>query len=156
MKSLLLFLFLLVAAYMIWPFTAVFQLDRAMQESDREAFAGLVDIPSIREQIKRKMNKDLESGIGEVSSKFATWLQNGIQTLGNSAVEHLVDLEWAAAQLRAHNPNPRKGGFLRQLDYAFFDAPDSLLLRIGDLGDDPVHARLTLKEWNWRVTAIYN
>ncbi|QYZ66206.1 MAG: hypothetical protein OI74_15000 [Gammaproteobacteria bacterium (ex Lamellibrachia satsuma)] len=156
MKSLLFSLFLLLVAYVVWPYTTVYQLDRTMQESDREAFAGLVDIRSIREQIKRKMNKDLESGVGDVSNEFVDWLQNGIQTLGSNAVEHLVDLDWAVLQLRAHNPDKRRGGFLKQLDYAFFDGPDSLLLRIGDLGDDPVHARLTLENWSWRVTAIYN
>ena len=68
----------------------------------------------------------------------------------------MVNLDWAMAQLRSKNPDSQQDGFIDQLSYAFFDSPDSLLLRIGELGEDPVHARLTLQNAAWRITAIYN
>ena len=156
MKTLLFACIVLLLAFLAWPFTAVYRLDQALAANDLAAVEQLVDIESIQQQIKRKMNKDVESSIGEVSNSFVDWLQNGIQRLGNDAIESMVNLDWAMAQLRSKNPDRRKGGFLDQLSYAFFDGPDSLLLRIGELDDNPVHARLTLQDMHWRITAIYN
>jgi hypothetical protein len=156
MKLFLYAFILLLAAFLVWPFTVIYRLDQALQDNDRQALEQLVDIESIQLQIKRKMNKEVESTIGDVSNSFVEWLQNGIQRLGNDAIESMVTLEWVIGQFRSQNPDPRHGGFLEHLSYAFFDGPDSLLLRIGELGENPVHARLTLQELKWRITAIYN
>lgn len=156
MKLFLYALILLLLTFLVWPYTVIYRLDRAMQTDDREAIVQLVDIDSIQQQIKRKMNKDVETTIGDVSNSFVEWLQNGIQRLGNDAIENLVTTDWVLAELRSHNPDIRHGGFIGQLRYAFFDGADSLLLRIGDLDDNPVHARLTLNGLEWRITAIYN
>jgi len=147
---------LLLLGFLVWPYTVIYRLDQALQVNDREAIDQLVDIASIQKQIKRKMNKEVESSIGDVSNSFVEWLQNGIQRLGNDAIERMVTTDWVIAELRSHNADPRQGGFRKHLSYAFFDGPDSLLLRIGDLDDNPVHARLSLRDLEWRITAIYN
>lgn len=156
MKALATLLFLFILAFLIWPYTAVYRLDRALAQNHRVTLDEMIDIKSVREQIKRKLNKNLESSIGNVSNSFIDWLQDGIQTLGSDAIDEMVSTEWVAAQLRSHNPDPRQGGFYNQLSYAFFDGPDRLLLRIGDLDDNPVHAHLKLEGAEWRITAIYN
>jgi hypothetical protein len=156
MKLLLYAFVLFLLGFLAWPFTVIYRLDQALQVNDREAIEQLVDIESIQQQIKRKMNKEVESSIGDVSNSFVEWLQNGIQELGNDAIEHMVTTDWVIAELRSHNADPRRGGFMEQLSYAFFDGPDSLLLRIGELDANPVHARLTLGDLEWRITAIYN
>lgn len=156
MKLLLYAFILLLLAFLIWPFTVIYRLDQALQTNDRMAIERLVDMQSIQLQIKRKMNKEVESTIGDVSNSFVEWLQNGIQRLGNDAIENMVNTDWVLVQLRSHNADPRLGGFIEHLSYAFFDGPDSLLLRIGELGENPVHARLTLEKMEWRITAIYN
>ncbi len=156
MKAFASLLLLCILAFLIWPYTAVYRLDRALTLHHRQTLAEMIDIESVREQIKRKLNKNLESSIGNVSNSFIDWLQEGIQKLGADAVDQMVDTEWVAAQLRSHNTNPSEGGFYRQLSYAFFDGPDRLLLRIGDLDDNPVHAHLKLQGAEWRITAVYN
>ena len=156
MKLLLYTFVLLLLGFLAWPFTVVYRLDQALQTNDRQAIEQLVDITSIQQQIKRKMNKEVESSIGDVSNSFVEWLQDGIQRLGNDAINHMVSTDWVVAELRSHNADPTRGGFMEQLSYAFFDAPDSLLLRIGELDDNPVHARMTLNNMEWRITAIYN
>jgi hypothetical protein len=147
---------LLLLGFLVWPYTVIYRLDQALQVNDREAIDQLVDIASIQKQIKRKMNKEVESSIGDVSNSFVEWLQDGIQRMGNDAIERMVNIDWVVAELRSHNADPHLGGFMKHLSYAFFDGPDSLLLRIGDLDDNPVHARLTLSDLQWRITAIYN
>ena len=156
MKLLLYAFVLLLLAFLAWPFTVIYRLDQALQTNDRQVIEQLVDIESIQLQIKRKMNKEVESSIGDVSNDFVAWLQNGLQRLGDNAIDQLVTTDWVLAQLRSHNPDPRRGGFFQHLTYAFFDSPDSLLLRIGELGDNPVHARLSLQKLEWRINAIYN
>ena len=156
MKTLLFAVLALLLGFLAWPYTAVYRLDQALQKDDRRAIEQLLDIQSIQQQIKRKMNKEVESSIGDVSNSFVDWLQKGIQRLGNDAIDSLVNLDWAISQFRSHNPDRQRGGFLRHLDHAFFDGPDSLLLRIGELDENPVHARLTLRGTQWRITAIYN
>ncbi len=156
MKTLLFAFIILLLAFLAWPFTAIYRLDQALAANDRHTLERLVDIESIQEQIKRKMNKNVDSTIGNVSNGFVEWLQNGIQQLGSDAIESMVNLDWAMTQLRSKNQDNLQGGFLDHLSYAFFDSPDSLLLRIGELGEDPVHARLTLHKTEWRISAIYN
>jgi len=156
MKLLLYAFVLLLLTFLAWPFTVIYRLDQALQTNDQAAIHQLIDIRAIQQQIKRKMNKEVESSIGDVSNSFVEWLQDGIQRLGNDAIERMVTTDWVVSELRSHNADPRRGGFLDHLSYAFFDGPDSLLLRIGELDDNPVHARLTLKHLDWRITAIYN
>ena len=156
MKTLLSVVFILLLAFLAWPYTTVYRLNQALESDDHRLIEELVDIDSIQQQIQRKMNKEMESAIGDVSNRFVEWLQNGIQRLGKDAIESLVTTEWVINQLRSHNPDVRRGGFIDHLSYAFFDGPNSLLLRIGELDDHPVHAHLTLLGTEWRITAIYN
>ncbi|MES9969259.1 MAG: DUF2939 domain-containing protein [Candidatus Thiodiazotropha sp.] len=156
MKGFLALLFLIALAFLIWPYTAVYRLDKALQADDQQALSELIDLTAVRDQIKRKLNKNVESSIGDVSNSFIDWLQGGIQRMGADAVERMVDIQWVVSQLRSHNHKPDQGGFLERMTYAFFDGPDRLLLRIGDWDDNPVHAHLSLQGVQWRITAVYN
>jgi hypothetical protein len=156
MKGFFALLFLIALAFLVWPYTAVYRLDQALQANDQQKLSEMIDLASVREQIKRKLNKNVQSTIGDVSNSFIDWLQNGIQRMGADAVEQMVDNRWVVAQLRSHNHEPKQGGFMDRMTYAFFDGPDRLLLRIGDLDDNPVHAHLSLQGLQWRITAVYN
>jgi hypothetical protein len=156
MKSLMIFLVLVALAFLAWPYSAVYRLDQALKQNDQATLEAMIDVASVRDQIKRKLNKNVASNIGSVSSGFVDWLQDGIQRLGSDAIDELVDTRWVVNELRAHNPDSRQGGIMGQLTYAFFDGPDRLLLRIGDWEDNPVHAHLSLEGTHWRITAVYN
>ncbi|MCU7929639.1 MAG: DUF2939 domain-containing protein [Candidatus Thiodiazotropha sp. (ex Codakia rugifera)] len=156
MKAFFAVTILIAMAFLIWPYTTVYRLDQALQQNDQQALAELIDVAAVREQIKRKLNKNVKSSIGDVSNGFIDWLQSGIQRLGGDAVEQMVDIRWIVTQLRVHNRNPEQGGFFDHMTYAFFDGPDRLLLRIGDWDNNPVHAHLSLQGTHWRITAVYN
>jgi hypothetical protein len=156
MKGLLALIFLILLGFLVWPYTAVYRLDQALQTDDQQALEELIDMSAVREQIKRKLNKNVESTIGDVSNSFIDWLQDGIQRMGADAIEQMVDISWVVEQLRSHNPDPGRGGILDRMTYAFFDGPDRLLLRIGDWGENPVHVHLSLQGLKWRITAVYN
>jgi hypothetical protein len=156
MKTSVALLCAFLCAFVAWPYYHVWALERAALDHDLAALAPLVDLPMVREQIKRRLNKEVDSAVGEVSNAFVDWLQDGIRRLGANAVERLVTLEWVRAQLLAKTTPGERPGFIDRIDYAFFERPDRFLVRIGVLGEDPVHFRLSLQGAVWRVTALYN
>jgi hypothetical protein len=156
MKTLISLTILLACAYTAWPYYHVWRLDQAIVLGDRQAMSQLVDLDSVREQIKRRLNKEVNSSVGDVSNAFVDWLQDGIRRMGDQAVDNLVTLEWVREQLLSKNRPGDTPGFIDRIDYAFFDRPDGFLIRIGELDEDPVHLRLNLRDFAWRVGAVYN
>jgi hypothetical protein len=156
MKSLVVVLVLGLMAYVAWPYYYVWRIDQAVILDDREALGELVDLEAVRQQIKRRLNKEVDSAVGDVSNAFVDWLQDGIRRMGTGAVERLVTLEWVRQQLLSKTEPHHRAGFVDRISYAFFDRPDGFLVRIGELGEDPVHLRLSLTGTSWQVTALYN
>lgn len=156
MKSIISLIILFIAAFVAWPYYHVWRLDRAVILNDRSELSGLVEIEMVREQIKRRLNKEVDSTVGDVSNAFVDWLQDGIQRMGAEAVNRLVTMEWVREQLLSKSGPRDPPGFLGQISYAFFDSPAGFLVRIGELGEDPVHFRLSLHAGLWRLTALYN
>lgn len=156
MKTLIAILILCLAAFVAWPYYHVWRLDQAAILDDRAELNRLVDLEAVRDQIERRLNKEVNSAVGEVSNAFVDWLQTGIQLMGSEAVERMVTLDWVREQLLSKTGSGGQSGFVDQISYAFFDRPTGFLVRIGELGEDPVHFRLTLEGAGWRVTALYN
>ena len=149
-------LLMLCFAYLAWPYYVLRQLNTALVTADMAALGQLVDLPAVRREIVKKLNKDVDSAVGEVSNAFVDWLQDGIRRLGSGAVDRLVTLDWVRAQLLARTPASSDQGFLPLMSYAFFDAYDRFFVRIGELGDAPVHFRMRLEGIEGRVSAVYN
>lgn len=148
-------LLMAIALFLAWPYFTLWRLDQAVRDGDTAALAESVDLDAVRGELKKKLNKDADSTIGDLSDPFIRWLQEGIQTLGSDALDRLVTLSWVRARLLDHGAGDADEGFLGQVTYAFFDAPDAFVARIGVATDTPVHVRLTLHGPDWRVTALY-
>lgn len=146
----------LCLAYLAWPYYVLRQLNTALVRADTVDLERLVDLPAVRGEIVKKLNKDVDSAVGEVSNAFVDWLQDGIRRLGSGAVDRLVTLDWVRAQLLSKTPTGSDRGFLPQMSYAFFDTYDRFFVRIGELGEAPVHFRMRLDGVEWRVSAVYN
>jgi hypothetical protein len=142
-------------AFLAWPYVTLWQIDRAARSDDVAALSELVDLDAIRGEIKKKLNKETDSAIGDLSDSFIRWLQEGIQTLGSDAVERLVPLHWVRERLFVYNLGDGGEGFLGQITYAFYDAPDGFAVRIGPTADTPTRLRLTLDDLRWRISAVY-
>lgn len=158
MKTLISLVFLVLLGFLAWPYYQVWQLDQAVALRDQAALARMVDLPEVRHQVKRRLNKDVSGAMEDmVSNAFVEWIQDGLRRMGGDAVERLVTLDWVRDQLLSKSPPPPPlTGFLDQISYAFFEAPNRFLIRIGELGDEPVHVRLSLQGGVWRVTGVYN
>lgn len=140
-------------AYLAWPYVSLWRLSAALSDPDSSALAPLVDLDAVRGEIHRKLNKTASSAIGKVSDPFIVWLERGIQRLGTGALEQLVTLAWVQERLGANSPPGQ--GFLGQVSYAFFDSPGGLAVRIGGPGQTPVHLRLGLEGYEWKLVAVY-
>lgn len=148
---------LLLLVYVAWPYVTVFQLNNAVAAHDQQALAELVDLGQVRDEIKKKLNKDMSSSVGDVSNGFIEWIQNGLSRLGAEAVDQLVSLDWVYEQLLSKTPSKDFHlGFKNQVSYAFFDSVDSFWLQIGQKDKSPVHVQLRFQGLKWRVSAIYD
>lgn len=139
--------------YLAWPYLALWELSRAVADPNPEAVAERVDIEAVRGEIRKKLNKDSRSAIGKLSDPFILWLERGIRRLGTGALDDLVTLDWVRERLTANSPPGQ--GFLPQVSYAFFDSPGGFEVRLGTPGQAPVHFRMALQGFRWRVTVVY-
>lgn len=142
-------------AFLASPYIALWRLDQAVRGDNASALADLVDLDAVRGEIKKKLNKDADSVIGELSDPFIRWLQKGIGVLGGDAVDRLVTLPWVRARLLGHTAGDGNEGFLGALAYAFFDAPDGFSVRIGARAENPTRLYLKPRGLQWRITALY-
>ena len=151
-----------LSLYLISPYLSLWRLDQTAVNGPTAALDSLVDLEAIREQILRRLNKDQDSAIGEVSDAFIDWIQQSIRRNGEDALRQTVTLAWVRERLLSHSNGTR--GFWPALSYAFFDTPTSFIVRIGPAleagresdwnGPSPVNLRLERGWLRWRLTAL--
>ncbi|HYN77684.1 MAG TPA: DUF2939 domain-containing protein [Lamprocystis sp. (in: g-proteobacteria)] len=152
-RGALLMLLLLALGYLLWPYFTLWRLDRALIRDDQAALAELVDLDAIRDEIRRKLNKEANGTIGPLSDEFITWLEQGIRRDGTAALEDRVNLAWVRERMLAQSPPG--AGLAPALSWAFFDDPLHFSLRIGAASPAPVRVRLGFTGLRWRVQALY-
>jgi hypothetical protein len=145
---------LVLSAYLVWPYVTLWRLDRALIQDDQTTLAQLVDLDSVRIEMRRQLNKEEVHGhAGPVSDSFIAWLEEGIRRAGTAALEQAVTLQWVRSQLLAHSPPG--AGLGPALAQAFFEDPLHFSLRLGDVSKVPVRVRMRLTGTGWRVTELY-
>jgi hypothetical protein len=141
-----------VIGYLAWPYLTLWRLDRALVRDDRTDLAALVDLPAMRDEIRRQINKDAQGALVPFSDPFISWLEEAIRRNGTAALDRQVTLDWVRGHLLAHSP---PGAALAPaLSWAFFDDPLHFSLRIGAETDGPVRVRLAFNGLGWRVAAL--
>ncbi|KAA6187336.1 DUF2939 domain-containing protein [Thiohalocapsa marina] len=155
-RRLLRLVVLLVVAALLtlpWPYLTLWRLNAVIQQGTPQALAPMVRIESVREQIRRRLNKEAASHIGEVSDPFIDWIQRSIRRADNDGLQQSVTLEWLYGLLSMHATPGR--GFLPAVSQAVFVSPVGFRVRIG-AGDIPATTlRLGLGWSGWRVVAAY-
>lgn len=143
---------LVLLAYLAWPYVTLWRLDRALARGEPQDLAPLVDLEAVRDEIRRKLNKEASSTLGPVSDAFIDWLELAIRRNGTGALDQQVSLDWVRSRLLSHSAPG--AGLSGALSRAFFDDPLHFSLRIGAPQASPVHARLSFNGAGWRVTAL--
>lgn len=157
MKLLRIPLLLILLAYLAWPYVTILRLDRALASNDPATLERLVDLNAVQQEFKRRMDQGLRDAVGEDSNPMLEFMRGGIRQLGGSAIEQMITIEWVRAQLLSKSDRGPVStpSFLDAVSFALFESYDLFLIRIGQLGDNPVHVRMRLQDWDWRVVAVY-
>ncbi|MCB1734515.1 MAG: DUF2939 domain-containing protein [Gammaproteobacteria bacterium] len=157
MKKLLSSLILIAAIlWVAYPYAQIYRLDQALQANDKATLAALIDIATVKEDQRTRIEQRANSAIGQGDDPISSMLRAGAKRLGESAVDTVVDVDWVRGQLAG--AEARKGQFpplVGRIDYAFFDNWNRFMVRVGELGRNPLHFRLGFADWQWRVVAIY-
>ncbi|CAK0772192.1 conserved hypothetical protein [Gammaproteobacteria bacterium] len=154
MRYLMLPLLLLALAFGSWPYYHLYRLDRALVQDDRNTLVALVDLDAVRAERKHR----LERSAGEMKNPVTQALQQMASVLTGNNVDNTLTLDWVRAVLRAVPVRPDEDypSILHYTSFAFFESYRSFVVRIRDLGDNPIHVRWIFHDWMWRVTAIYD
>lgn len=150
-------LFLALLIYIGWPYANLFRLDRALMTNNQEGLSSLIDLDAVRKKrkqdVEREVDRTMRSG-----GMVPNIVQEGTRWMGRSAVDSMVTMEWVREKLRWYK-NTRPDVYpsiISDTTYAFFESPTKFLVRVGDLGLEPVHLRMVFEEWKWRITEIYD
>jgi hypothetical protein len=143
-----------------WPYYHLYRLDDALGKNDTAALEQLIDVQAIRENYRAR----IEKGLGlqtlpqpQNPGSALAWLQQNLQRLGDAALDQSITLEWVRDSLKqaaAEASDEQPPYFLAGVDFAFFESVDSFIVRLGQLGINATHVRLSLRDWTWRVTDI--
>jgi hypothetical protein len=149
--------------YLVSPYLTLWRLNRTVVDGPTAALAPLVELESVRDQLQRRLNKEQESCIGEVSDAFIDWIQDNIRRYRSEPLAKAIDLTWLRELLLTHSRD--NAGFWPALDYAFYASPTRFLVRIdapanadeadADSAMPPVHLHLRRDWFGWRVSAAY-
>lgn len=157
MKSLIISIVLIVIlVFFGWPYNAVYQLDQALVRNDVAKIEQLIDIPKIQENLKAEVQQDIDQGISGAGN-FTNMLKQGVSALSNVAVDNMVDVKWVRERLLGLHENKEAVSLslLNRISYAFYDSHDEFLVRVGELGNKPMHFLMKKTDNQWRVIAIY-
>ena len=145
-------------ALLAWPYIYVYRLDQALAANDVVAMNRLVDLEAVRAQIKKDFSKEVSNTVGDDGGRVMRWLKEGLKLVSDTAIDANIDMPWVINTLntRPGDPPAPRPSFMGDISYAFFESYDEFLIRLGELGANPMHVQLELQEDNtWRVVAIY-
>ena len=159
MKFLITLILALAVAFLSWPYYHVYQLDAVLGSDDLAQLAPLVDLDQVQENVQKRFDRSIDSASGgrQEQDSIIGWLQQNVRELTGMAVDQAISLEWVRDALRegarrhseAHPPY-----FMSGIDFAFFESPNSFLVRLGQVDDDPAWVRMKLQAGRWVVTDI--
>ena len=145
-------------ALLAWPYIYVYRIDAAVGARDTVALERLVDLTAVRAQVKSDLDKEVSGTLGNDGGRVVRWLKEGIKLVSDSAIDANIDMEWVLHSLsqRPTDPPQVRESLMGDISYAFFEAPDRFMVRLGELGADPVHIEMALQDDKVsRAAAIY-
>jgi len=150
-------LLLLLAAYAVSPYVALWRLEQALDHGDAGRLEASVDWKSVREGFKQDI---AEGVIGPMQGELAanTLPQFGasfIAGIADNAVDHDVTPQNLIAVMRQMHTGEATHASMNRFAWAFFDSPTSFNVVINMPGTDPddshMRLRLELHNGTWRV-----
>lgn len=145
---------LLLAAllYGAIPYYSLYRMNHALVVNDGVDLARYIDLQQIRQQYKASLHID-QSGQEGTFSRMFRGTANSMSAL---TVDQLVTMEWVRQKLVRAERDQIGESMFERLDHAFFEEPNTFLVRLGVLGKEPLHLILQREGWVWRLSEIHN
>jgi hypothetical protein len=148
-------LFFVVVIYVAWPYYHIYKLNNAVKNNDPAAVEKMVDFEQVnkvfQENMKWKADNMTETPVDMLPESLREQAKALVGALGNAAADaSAVDAKWMLDRF-----HQMQGSLQDQVTFAFFESPTRFIIRLGQLGRNPLHIEMTLQDWVWRVTAIY-
>jgi len=141
-------IFLAIITYFVWPYVHLYQLSNAVANNDQVAFNQLLDIETIRQNHKKNLEWKINH-LAPQQNPLSGMMREGAKIFGDTAVDTMIDANWILERLRQIGP------LWDKVTFAFFESPTRFTIRLGELWQAPIQVEMTMQDWNWRVTAIY-
>ncbi len=139
-------IFLAIMAYLVWPYVHLYQLNDAVNNNDKVAVENLVDFAEVNKVHKENLKWKSEQMAGGFLPGMPDMLKKGAEMMAGD-----IDADEMLKRLQAIEGEPWAA-----TSFAFFESPTRFTIRLGELGRDPIHVQMTLQDWYWRITAIYD
>ncbi|QGU33890.1 DUF2939 domain-containing protein [Thermochromatium tepidum] len=151
-------LLLVLVIYGLWPYYSLYRLDGALLRPDPTELATLVDLPAIRANYKRRLAAGVSGMLPAAEPQGITgWIGQNLERLGDAALEQAITLDWVRETLREAATQVMGQGtpsLIGAVDFAFFESHDRFLIRLGRLGENATHIRLSRIGAQWKITDI--
>ncbi|ALG66714.1 DUF2939 domain-containing protein [Beggiatoa leptomitoformis] len=157
MRFLSFLFFLAVVAFVGMPYYTVYKLDNALTANSQTDLSNMVDLEAVKKTyqqtattslgIEKLANQSIETG-----SPLGNLVVEQLKQLGQNALQETVDLNWVRNHLLEATTNQK---IMSTMNFAFFESPTRFVVRIRELGNNPVFVVMTLQDWSWRITGLY-
>lgn len=143
----------LAVGWWLLPYRALSRLERALPQGPA-TLAGLVDIDAVRDELRRRLDKDQTSSIGPLSGPFIDWLQWVLRDGDAPGLEQAVTLDWVHALLRSRalSAAPSPGALVTRAGY---ENPGRFRVIIDGGSQPPLHLIWRRRGLRWQVVALY-
>ena len=92
MKYIIWGLLLVSIVYVGWPYAYAYRIDKALTESDRAVLNRLVDLDAIRSEIKRNIERDMDTALGLIPMASSAGSRARSAQIGERAIDESIDL----------------------------------------------------------------
>lgn len=149
---------LALVSFGLWPYYTMFRLDQALARPQAQAIAPYVDLPALQARHKARLSRAVGQLLpDDPNNRMMGALTEGLRAFGGAALEQNLTLERVRDLLRevcARAYGHPEAGLIAATDFAFFEAADRFVIRLGKLDENPTHLILALADWQWRVVDI--
>ncbi len=143
---------LMLLLYMVVPYYSLYRLNHALIVNDTVQLNRYIDLNQLRAHYKHALTIGRRSEEGGFSRMF----RDTANAMSAATVDQMVTVDWIRYQLTDAKRDQIGASMLDSLDHAFFEGPNTFLIRLGELGDDPLHLLLQREGLVWRLTTLYH
>ncbi len=154
MRYLSFLVFAAVLSALLWPYVTVYRLSNAISSGDMPALTQFLDMPAVQANYEKTTQASLPdlSQFNGNNSALGNLVQNGLQQLNQTLVQHTIDAQWVSSVLQ---PKAQTANVFERFSFGFFESPTRFMVRLGELGQNPTHFYMTWQDWQWRIVAVY-